>query len=206
MLIEFLVEEESAEAALSTLVPAIIGDKIPFKIRVFQGKKDLLSRLPERLRAYRRSLPPDTCIVVLLDADQQNCTELKERLGKMARDAGFTTRSSRMQRERFKVVNRLAIEELEAWYFGDIEALCKVYPKLPANLHKKKRYRNPDTIQGGTWETLEKILQRAGYYQNGMPKIEVARLVARYMKPDHNSSRSFQIFRDTLKEIAAWVE
>jgi hypothetical protein len=31
-------------------------------------------------------------------------------------------------------LNRIAVEELEAWFFGDIEALRAVYPKLSATL------------------------------------------------------------------------
>jgi len=55
--IEFLVEEPSAEAALRGLVPQIIGDALSYGIRVFQGKPDLLSQLPDRLKGYRRWLP-----------------------------------------------------------------------------------------------------------------------------------------------------
>jgi hypothetical protein len=56
MHIEFLVEEQSAEAALSRIVPAIIGPSISVAIRRFQGKHDLLGKLPARLAGYRRCL------------------------------------------------------------------------------------------------------------------------------------------------------
>lgn len=42
---EFLVEEESAEAALYNLVPKIVGPEVRYNIRVFQGKFDLLKKL-----------------------------------------------------------------------------------------------------------------------------------------------------------------
>lgn len=38
--IEFLVEEQSAEAALQELVPRIVGREITFALHVFQGKHD----------------------------------------------------------------------------------------------------------------------------------------------------------------------
>ena len=47
MHLEFLVEEESAETALDNLVPKIVGPNISYNIRVFQGKFDLLKKLPE---------------------------------------------------------------------------------------------------------------------------------------------------------------
>jgi hypothetical protein len=99
------------------------------------------------------------------------------------------------------VLNRLAIEELEAWFFGDVEALTTAYPGIPRTLGKKSKYRNPDAIGGGTWEALERVLQNAGYYPSGIPKIETARKISQYMNPDRNTSKSFQVFRDTLREM-----
>lgn len=51
MHIEFLVEEPSAKAALSNLAPRIVPG-VEFRIIPFQGKHDLLSKLPARLRGY----------------------------------------------------------------------------------------------------------------------------------------------------------
>jgi len=60
------------------------------------------------------------------------------------------------------VVNRIAIEELEAWYFGDVEAICDAYPGVPRTLAQRNGMREPDEIRGGTWEALERVVQRAG--------------------------------------------
>jgi hypothetical protein len=84
--------------------------------------------------------------------------------------------------------------EIEAWYFGDVEALAKAYPGVPATLDRKEKFRNPDAIAGGTWETLERVLQRAGYYAGGLPKCELARRMAPRLEPGRNRSRSFQNF------------
>jgi hypothetical protein len=52
---------------------------------------------------------------------------------------------------------------------------------------------------GGTWEALERELKKCGYYQAGMPKIEVARNISEYMNPDRNRSTSFKIFIEGIQ-------
>lgn len=107
---------------------------------------------------------------------------------------------------KFEVVNRLAIDELEAWFFGDPEALVKAYPRVPSSVGNKAKYRNPDTIAGGTWEALERVLKRAGYYSSGMsgmPKVETARTISKYMIPERNRSKSSQVFREALQELTS---
>lgn len=202
MRIEFLVEEYSAEAALINILPRILGEDAAYAIRAFSGKADLLSQLPKRLNGYRKWLPEDGRIVVLVDQDQENCLALKSKLEEAAKKAGFITKSGAHGRSRFEVINRLAIEELEAWFFGDPEALVQAYPRVPAMIGRKAQYRNPDAIVGGTWEALERILKQSGYYPGGMPKVETARNVSMYMDPNRNISKSFQVFRDTLKALA----
>ncbi len=128
MRIEFLVEEPSAEAALTNLVPKIVGRNVPFRIHPYQGKQDLLGKLTQRLRGYARWLPGDWRIVVLVDRDRQDCKALKERLERSARDAGLHTKTMSGPDGPFQVLNRLAIEELEAWFFGDVEALVAAFP------------------------------------------------------------------------------
>ena len=58
------------------------------------------------------------------------------------------------------MVNGIAVEELEAWYFGDWVAVREVYPGLPATVSNKANYRNPDQIRGGTWEALSVYVKR----------------------------------------------
>ena len=198
MHIEVLVEELSAEAALSNLLPFVLEGKATFRIHVYPGKRGLLRRLPNRLKGYKRWLPQGWYVFVLVDEDRKDCHELKAQLEQAALSAGLATKSSPDHDGTFRVVNRLVIEELEAWFFGDVEALRQAYPKLPANLGQKAKYRNPDAISGGTWEALERLLQRAGYYGGGMPKVEVAESVSRNMTPARNRSGSFQVFCEGL--------
>lgn len=198
--LEFLVEEPSAEAALSHLLPKLLGPDLLFSVYPHQGKPDLLKKLPARLRGYRHWIPEDWGIVVLIDADGQGCLEQKATLEGMAWQAGFSTRATNAG-GRFQVLNRLAIEELEAWFFGDVEALCEAYPGIPPSLGNRAGYRDPDAIRGGTWEALERELQRAGHHQGGLAKIRAAREISVYMEPDRNRSRSFQVFRQGLLDL-----
>lgn len=201
MHIEFLVEEYSAEAALTNILPKLLGETASYAIHTFSGKPDLLMQLPKRLKGYRHWLPEDNRIVVLVDQDREDCLVLKAKLEEAARVACFTTKSAARGRSSFEVINRLAIEELEAWFFGDTEALVLAYPGVPPTIGCKAQYRNPDAISGGTWEALERVLKKAGYCPGGMPKVETARKISGCMDPDRNRSRSFQLFRDTLRQI-----
>jgi broad specificity phosphatase PhoE len=99
-------------------------------------------------------------------------------------------------------VNRLVIEELEAWYFGDWEAVRKAYPKVNATIPSQGKYRSPDAIKGGTWESFERVMKAAGYFKTGLRKIEAARAVAAHMDPSRNRSRSFQVLHEALAEMA----
>ncbi len=200
MHLEVLVEESSAEAALGNLLPKIVGREVTHSIHPHQGKSDLLDKLPSRLRGYENWLPADWRIVVLVDQDRSGCREIKGRLERAAAQAGLVTKSTRLPS--FQVLNRLAVEELEAWFFGDVEAIVQAYPGVPPILGQKARYRDPDAIAGGTWEALERVLQRAGYFRNGLRKIEAARAISAHMAPERNRSRSFRVFRDALREIA----
>ncbi|MCW5958780.1 MAG: DUF4276 family protein [Pyrinomonadaceae bacterium] len=202
MHIEFLLEEASAEIVLGEIVPKILGGNVTFRFINLRGKQRLLKHLPNRLKGYRNILEihKDWRIVVLVDEDRENCEILKEKLEQFAYDANLSTPA---RTETFQVLNRIAVEELEAWFFGDIDALRNNHPRVSENLTQRKSYRNPDAIKGGTWEALERVLTNAGYYKKGFTsKIEVARKIAPYMNPDKNCSQSFQVFKNGLMLLA----
>ena len=200
MHLELFVEEPSAEAALEILVPKILGPAVSFRIYPHQGKPDLLHKLPARLKGYRSWLPESWHIVVLLDADGAACRRIKADLERMVTEAGLTTRAAAA--DRFQVLTRIAIEELEAWYFGDVEAICAAYPGVPSTLAAQAPYRDPDAIRGGTWQALERVLNRAGHHPGGLAKIRAARDIGCRMDPGRNRSRSFQAFREGLVRLA----
>jgi superfamily II DNA or RNA helicase len=82
MHIEFLFEEPSAEAALSNILPKVFEPTTSFAIHPYQGKQDLLKKLPSRLRGYKAWLPRDWRIVVLIDADDEDLPPSKKRIEK----------------------------------------------------------------------------------------------------------------------------
>jgi hypothetical protein len=198
--VEFLVEEPSMEVFLREILPSLLND-VPFEIRTFQCKDDLLENLPNRLRGYAYWVPDDCRIVVVVDRDDDDCLALKRELEQHALSAGLSTRAH-PQEERFTVINRIAIEELEAWYFGDWDAVRSAYPRVKETIPRRAGYRDPDAIRGGTWEAFERILRRQGYFKTGLRKVEAARAIAPYMDPNRNTSRSFQVFRDAILELS----
>lgn len=107
-------------------MPKIIRQRATVNYINMRNKSRLLQELPSRLRGYRSLIDngDDIGIVVLIDRDSDDCAQLKSRLELMARDAGLGTKTSTKD-ARFIVVNRIAIEELEAWFIGDHEPLKK---------------------------------------------------------------------------------
>lgn len=187
------VEEYSMEAALEKLLPKLLGD-IEFQVIRFQCKDDLMKNAPDRLRGYAAWLPENWRILVLVDRDDDDCFQLKSQLEYMAAAAGLLTKTKADHGQRFQVVNRIAIEELEAWFFGDWSAVQAAYPRVPGAIPQKAGFRDPDVIAGGTWEALERVLKRAGYFSTGLRKVELARAVAGHMQIQRNRSRSFLSF------------
>jgi hypothetical protein len=202
--VEVFLEELSAEAALRNLLPGLLGSAWTCRFHVFDGKHDLLEELPSRLRGLARRLPPTSRILVLVDEDREDCVAIKSALEDAAEQAGLSTKSG-VGEGPFQVVNRVAVEELEAWFLGDTQALLAAYPEVPPDLGSRRPYGDPDAVTGGTSEALERVLQRAGYYAAGMPKIEVARNISSHMDPLRNSSHSFQVFVSGVQAIAESV-
>lgn len=193
MHVKLLVEEPSAEVFANGFMAKLLPAGATWDAVVFQGKADLLKNLEQRLKGFRAWIPEDWRIVVLVDKDRQDCRTLKAKLEAAAAAAGFPTKSHSAA-NRFVVLNRIAVEELEAWFFGDVAALVQAFPGVSPHLASRAPYRNSDAIAGGTWEALERVLQSAGYYAGGLPKIELAREMAAHMEPARNRSQSFQQF------------
>jgi Domain of unknown function (DUF4276) len=102
-------------------------------------REGLLDQLPAKLRAYGRALNPATDrVLVFLDLDADDCGELKERLLRVL-DAC---------EPRPVVLFRIAIEETEAFYLGDPQAIKKAFPQ--ANLRKLKSYVQTASVVPGS--------------------------------------------------------
>jgi hypothetical protein len=101
---------------------------------------------------------------------------------------------------------RFAIEEIEAWYFGDRKAILTAYPG--ANTRILDSYHQ-DSICG-TWEKLadaiypggSRALQKAGWPHPGEEKCNWARRIAGHIDIEKNKSKSFQAFRNCLLILA----
>ena len=201
MHIEFLVEEPSAEAALNNLAPAILGPDITFQVHPYNGKPDLLAKLPGRLAGYRAWLPADWRIVVLLDADEADCLQLKGRYGRHrprcwtgheigggrsaipgAQPVGGPGVGGLVLRRRRGLARGLSAAQIPTW-----ASVRDIATRTPS--------------QAGHGKPWSAKLQRVGYAPGGLAKVATARAVSAHMQPERNRSHSFQVFRQGLLEL-----
>jgi len=202
MHVDFLLEEPSAEAALNQLLPRLLPNDtwhcIPHR-----GKDALLMRLPALLKNYARRFghEPELRLVLMMDADA-NCKKAKQKLEKLAADAQLLTKTTAPSGQPFRVVTRLAIAELEAWFLGDRSAIQSAYPRVHPH-HFKGLLREVDALPDA-WETLHRVLQRGGYYTTGYLKREAAEAIAAHLDladPARNTSPSFHYFCASLAAL-----
>ncbi|NVO83474.1 DUF4276 family protein [Hymenobacter terrestris] len=200
MHIEFLLEEESAKAALDILLPKLLPPGATWACFPHRGKTDLFQRLPGRLKTYARQLPhqPDLRVVILMDADT-DCRRRKSELEKIVADGGLLTKTTAGPGQPFCILTRLAVQELEAWFLGDRAAIQAAYPRVRPQ-HFGGLGNDPDAI-ADTWETLWRVLQQGKYYLVGKAKVEWAETIAPHLDPDRNQSPSFQYFRQGLTHL-----
>ena len=101
----------------------------------------------------------------------------------------------------------LAIEETEAWYLGDRDALLKAFPRAKREI--LDRYVQDSAC--GTWELLADAVypggvaavKKAGWPLPGEIKHEWAEKIGPHMGLHHNQSPSFGKFRDGLSRLIA---
>lgn len=221
MHLEVLVEGTTELTALSILMSRIIGpyrEPHTWTIHKHRGigslpedptarpnplDPTLLHNLPSKLRAYGKEDRADLLVVVLVDLDDHpDCRAFKQQL------TGLLAWCDPKPNCLF----RIAIEELEAWYLGDREALLKAYPE--ADPVKLEAYQQDSQCR--TWETLADILhpggigvrRTAGVTGKRSPsvlnhKMLWARTIAPEMDVERNRSGSFQCFRDGLRRLTA---
>lgn len=178
--------EGSSEAAffvpwLGRLLP---GVKV--KVHPHQGKgslprpgeapdprrRGLLCQLPQTLRGLGKGLDPAVDrVLVLVDADADDCRALK----------GALTDVLATIEPRPVVLFRIAVEELEAFYLGDLAALAHAYPSFDREL--ARRYP-PDDIFG----TAEHFGRVVG--DGGLNKVAWATEMGRRLTTSAERSRS----------------
>lgn len=200
MHVEIVVEEPSAVAMLKQLMPLLLLEGDTWHPVPHRGKDELLIELPRRLKRYanRMLFEPDLRVIILMDADR-DCKKVKDILEKIVAEAGLLSKVTAPAGQPFKVITRLAISELEAWFLGDREAVSAAFPRVHSN-HFKGEYQGPDGLPH-TCRTLHRILQKGGYYPNRYLKVEAAELIAAQLNPARNESASFHYFRTGLAAL-----
>lgn len=214
MHIEVLVEDSSGAKLVETLLPALIGsygEPHTWRVHAYKGigrlppnlaagvdpaKRALLNQLPRLLSGYAKT-PGIDAVVVVVDNDERDWKvflgELKALLAKC--DPAPNT------------LFRLAIEEMEAWYLGDRQAILAAYPK--AKIAVLDSYKQ-DSICG-TWERLadavypggSAAIRKAGWPLPGQVKHQWADAIARHMNVEENKSPSFAKFRNGILGLIA---
>jgi hypothetical protein len=133
----------------------------------------------------------------VLDADRRNCVDFLAELKALAAACNPAPNT----------LFRIAIEEMEAWYFGDRQALTTAYPK--AKTEVLNRYAQDNVC--GTWELLadaiypggSTAIQKAGWPLPGQVKCEWAEKIGPLLDPERNDSPSFGKLRDGLRRLVA---
>lgn len=179
--IVLLLEERSMKVLLDGLLPRIFPD-LPFLCVAHEGKQDLEQSIPRKLRAWRE---PGVHFVIIRDNDGGQCMALKERLQKLC-----------VEGRRADSLVRIACQELEAWYFGDPEALSDAFnDDSLRGIGNRARYRDPDAIERPSDDLL--------YLVPAFQKVSGARLMARHLSRERNQSRSFQVMLDGIARLQA---
>lgn len=208
---EILVEGQSERTALEPLLTKILGtysNPHTWRIHKHRGignlpadpasrpdpkNPTLLHNLPSKLRAYGKSLGDDEVVIVLVDLDDRHDSQaFKQELVDLLELCDPAPQCK----------FRIAIEELEAWYFGDYPALTAAYPLADATV--VAAYIQDS--QCGTWETLADAiypggrvaLKTKGSIQCLVQKRLWARDICPRMDVDNNQSASFRSFRDAI--------
>lgn len=212
MHIEILVEDSSGEKLLGAVLPKLLGEygtPHTWTMHAYKGigrisknlkgsadpsKRILLDQLPRLLQGYGRT-PGIDAVVVVLDTDKRDCVDFLAELKSLA--AGCNPAPN--------TLFRLAIEEVEAWYLGDRQALESAYPR--AKLDVLNRYVQDSACD--TWELLadavypggSMAIKKAGWPLPGQVKHEWAETIGPLLDPDRNLSPSFAKLRDGLRRL-----
>lgn len=214
MHIEILVEDASGEKLLNAVLPKLLGEEgnpHTWRVHSYKGigripknlkpgtdasKRILLDRLPSALRGYGKT-PGIDAVVVVLDSDHRNCVDFLAELKALVAESQPAP----------KTMFRLAIEEVEAWYLGDQQALQAAYPRAKGDV--LDRYVQDSVCD--TWELLadaiypggSAAIKKAGWPLPGQIKCEWAEKIGPLLEPDHNVSPSFGKLRDGLRHLVA---
>ncbi|WP_171974859.1 hypothetical protein [Leptolyngbya sp. 'hensonii'] len=214
---DVLIKDASGKAALEILMQKIIGTAHTFTIHSYKGighipkgltcssdpkKRILLDQLPKLIpgfgythTGYGSSYP--AALIIICDLDDRCLSIFRKEL------LDCVDKCTIKPKTQFC----LAIEEGEAWYLGDIDAIKAAYPEAKDAVLNS--YANDDIC--GTWEKLAdavfpggaQSLSKQGWSVVGKEKMAWAENIAPHMDIDRNQSPSFCYFRDKLRSLGA---
>jgi hypothetical protein len=196
---EIHVEDTSGKCALETLIPKLLNDAATYRIHSYKGlgqipkglrpgtdasKRVLLDRLPKLLQGHGKSLQDGT-VVIICDLDERDKISFLSELHQVLDACN----------PKPETLFCLAVEEFEAWYLGDLDAVKRAYPRAKNSI--LINYTN-DSICG-TWEYLadavykggSKELKKRGRSAVGSEKTIWAKEITPYMNVNNNKSPSF---------------
>ncbi|NOY90539.1 MAG: DUF4276 family protein [Deltaproteobacteria bacterium] len=162
MTLHLLVEGPSERAFLEPWLKRLLRS-VAVKVHPHQGKgslpanltsppppkqRGLLDQLPAKLRGFANAGSPPPGVLVLIDADDDDCIDL----------AACIRRAADAVAPDLPVVVCIAVEETEAFYLGDLAALERAYPN--ADMEMARAYA-PDSVCG-TWELFGEVIGDGG--------------------------------------------
>lgn len=176
----FLLEEPSMKNYLDQILPKILPPEVDFQTLHHRGCADLRLSIPRKLQNWNR---PDreTRFVIVHDRDDRDCRALKLQLRQIC-DA-----------VRPGVLIRIPCQELEAWYWGDLQAVSQAMGKDVTSYARKKKYRNPDAIVDPK-ECLRRLFPE-------MRQLADATKIGKAARIEENTSESFQCFVTGVRKM-----
>ncbi len=136
--IVFLLEESSMKEFLDVFLPRLLPPGIEFKTIPHEGKQDLEKSIPRKLRAWRET---GVRFIIVRNLDGANYLRVKEELCRICMKAG-----------RRDSLVRIACNELESWFLGDLTAVALAFnkPSISPVTKKSKVSQSRRSNQCGT--------------------------------------------------------
>jgi hypothetical protein len=214
---EILIEDISGKTALEILIPKIISNKNTFNIHAYKGigripqglkpssdpkRRILLDQIPKLIQGYGNTFagyPPNypSVLIIICDLDDRCLSDFRKELLDCVDKCAVKP----------ETYFCIAIEEGEAWYLGDINAIKTAYPGAKDTVLNSYIY---DDVCG-TWEKLAdavfsggfQSLAKLGWQAVGKEKMAWASSISPHMNVDINQSPSFCYFREKLRSLGS---
>ncbi len=211
---EILIEDHSDKKLLESILPYLISTPHTYKLYSYKGighipknlshvsdpaKRILLERLPQILKGYGETYKNiqnfEYAIIIICDLDKRCRKDFRLELLNILNSCNPKPKANFC----------IAVEEIESWLLGDLQAVQKAYPN--AKMALLNAYKN-DAICG-TWELLAnavykggaKALAKYGYQKIGLEKYKWVEKISPFMNLTINKSPSFQYFKKKIEDL-----